>query len=689
MSQHTSSGTPGKSGFSNPAAARSRGFRFAALAAVVLVPLAFAGLFVSALPDADEALDTIPAAIVNDDTLVTQTAADGTETPVFAGRQLVTELTGDDATGFDWQITNEKDAEAALKAGTVYAILTVPSDFSKSILSAQGDNPVKADISIRVDDSHSYVTSLVAQTVGATMASTFGNEITKQYITGLNSGLSELGTSLGDASDGATKISDGTSDLGDGLGQLADGIDSAADGAHEYSDGIDQYTGGVDGISDGLGALATGTKDLPQLATGIKEYTRGVDTISDGLKQVKKNTKKLPELSEGIARYTGGVSQLSAGIAQATADLKANPNDPVALGTLSEYSKQLETAAAGGAALSEGAAGLPDLTTGIAGLSDGLDQASDGSSALRKGANGIKKVSGGIAELADGADQLSAGSSQLRSGARGLADGLDDIGTGAEKSADGADQLASGGKELADGLAKGADLVPESDSDQAKATANVASDPVTFTLKTDNAVKDIGQIVATILVPLGLWLGALAVFLVLAPATRRSLASTAGNRRLVFATLSRAGIVTGAQALLLVGLLHLGLHVEWSLLPATLLFSLLTAFAFTAFHYLLTTAFGRVGLVISLFLLAIQVTSTGGLYPVELLATPFQVLSPFLPLTYGVSGMQAILSGSSVSSAVLAAVVLLAVGVLSVLISLLAIRRTRRASALGLVPATA
>ena len=679
MSQHT---------FSNPRASQSRALRFGAMAAAVLVPLAFAGLFVSALPTADEALDSIPAAIVNDDTLVTQTADDGTETPVFAGRQLVTELTGDEGTGFDWTITNEKDAEAALEAGTVYAILTVPSDFSKSILSAQGDNPVQADISIRVDDSHSYVTSLVAQTVGATMASTFGNEITKQYITGLNSGLSELGTSLGDAADGATKLSDGTSDLGDGLGQLSDGLDTAADGAHEYSDGVDKYTRGVDGISDGLGQLANGTADLPQLADGIKDYTKGVDRVSDGLKTLKKNTRKLPELSEGITAYTDGVTQLSAGIAAATADLQENPNDPIALGTLAVLSGKLDEAAAGGADLADGAAGLPELTDGIAELSDGADQLSDGSSGLRKGARGIAELPEGISQIADGADQLSDGSSQLRSGASGLADGLDELGSGAEQSADGADQLASGGAELADGLAKGADLVPVSDSDQAKATANVASDPVTFSLATDNKVSDIGQIVATILVPLGLWLGALAVFLVLVPVTRRSLASTAGNRRLVFATLSRAGIVTGAQALLLVALLHLGLHVEWALLPATLLFSLLTAFAFTAFHYLLTTAFGRVGLVISLFLLAIQVTSTGGLYPVELLAKPFQLVSPFLPLTYGVSGMQAIISGSSLSAAILAVVALLALGIVSVLVSLLVIRRTRRATALGLVPAT-
>jgi putative membrane protein len=111
--------------------------------------------------------------------------------------------------------------------------------------------------------------------------------------------------------------------------------------------------------------------------------------------------------------------------------------------------------------------------------------------------------------------------------------------------------------------------------------------------------------------------------------------------------------------------------------------------AFTAFHYLLTIGLGRGGLVVSLFLLAVQVTSTGGLYPVQLLAKPFQVISPLMPLTYGVQGMQGIIAGGDVGPVLAAAVTLLVFGVASVAVSLLAIRRTRRARALGLTPALA
>lgn len=545
------------------------------IAAVVLIPLAFAGLFVGAVGQGDTAIDRIPVAIVNDDTLQQITNDDGTVTNVFAGRQLVTELTGSE--GFDWTITNADDAEAQLKAGTVYAVLTVPANFSDSILSLTGDDPQKADISIRTDDAHSYLTGSVAQVVGQTMADTFGNAITAQYIGGIYSSLGDLGTSLTAAADGATSLGNGATSLASGLG----------------------------------------------------EYTDGVDALAYGLSQLESGAA---QVSSGAATYTGGVSQISAGLsALAPAMSTADP----------ALQAQFDALVAG---LAQTAAGGPGLAAGVSGIQSGISQSTDGAS------------------------QLAGGSGAL---------------------VDGATQLAAGATELATGLQSGADQIPSGDADSAATSAEVAADPVGLSVTTDNAVSEVGQLVATFFIPLGLWVGALAVFLVLRPVTRRALASTARNSRLVASVIIKASMITGAQALLLVALLHGALGVGWNLLPATLGFSLLTAIVFTAFHYLLTIGLGRGGLIVSLFLLAVQVTSTGGVYPIELLSTPFQLVSPFLPLTYAVDGMQGIIAGGNPSGVIASAAILLGFGIVSTVLALLAIRRTRRAGALGLVPATA
>jgi putative membrane protein len=601
--------------------------RRALVGAVILIPLAFAGLFIGALSQADTPVDRIPAAIVNNDTLIMTTADDGTETPVFAGRQLVTELTGDPS-GIDWNVTNDADAKKGLAAGTFYAVLTIPKDFTPSILSLSSATPKQADLAIRTDDAHSYLFGTVAQSVGEGVASTFGNTITVQYISGMHSSIGELGSSLGTAADGAVSLSSGASQLEGGLSELAGGVASTQSGASSLAGAVAQYTGGV-------------------------------DSLNSGLTQLRNNSSSLTGISQGVSQFTGSVTALSQALTGANAALQADPTDPAALAQVNAISGQLAAAAGGGTQLS---AQTSSAMTGI---------------------------QYGISQSASGAAQLAGGSSALRDGAFSLASGLSSLNAGAVTATTGAGDLATGATSLADGLVAGAALVPETDAEASAAAAEVAANPVAVSVSKDNEMSGIGQGIATFFIPLGLWIGALAVFLVLKPVSRRALGSTASNSRLVSHILARASAVTAAQAVLLVALLHLVVGVSWAALPATLGFSVLMAFAFTAFHYLLTIGLGRAGLVVSLFVLAVQVTATGGLFPVELLAAPFQWISPLLPLTYGVSGMQGIIAGGASGPILASSVLLLLFGVGSALISLVAIRRTRRARALGLVPATA
>ena len=598
------------------------------LAAVVLVPLAFAGLSIGALSQSDTSLERVPAAVVNNDTLMYTTDADGTKTPVFAGRQLVTELTSGSG-GYDWVVTNDDQAKAALAAGDVSAILTVPADFSRSILSLGSGDPVRAGLTITTDDAHSYLGGTLASMVGESMGDAFGRTVTAQYIAGIRSGLGELGASLGDAASGAESLSTGAGTLSHGLTTLAAGVSSVHSGA-------------------------------AGLAGGIRDYSVGVDSLSAGLTALETQTAGIGGVSAAVSDFTGGISSIATALAVANAELQADPDDQVALAKVAALSAQLVGAASGGSTLA---------TT----VGDTL--------------GGMRS---GIVQSASGAKRVVAGSAALRSGADSLVDGLAGLAGGASTSAAGAGELAVGSTRLADGLADGAKRVPAGGSppEDAAAAADVAADPVAVTVVRDNELAGVGQSVATFFVPLGLWVGALAVFLVVRPANRRELGSTAASGRLVLGTLARASAVTMVQAVLLVGLLHTVVGVSWAALPANLGFSLLMALAFTAFHYLLTLGLGRGGLVVSLFVLAIQVTATGGLYPVQVLATPFQWVSPLLPLSHGVSGMQGIVAGGAGQQVLGAVAVLALFGLGSALLALPVMRRMRGARALGLLPAT-
>ena len=146
----------------------------------------------------------------------------------------------------------------------------------------------------------------------------------------------------------------------------------------------------------------------------------------------------------------------------------------------------------------------------------------------------------------------------------------------------------SGTQELADGLAEGAEGTSSlSDMDPAE-TAGVVADPVVSESARDNEIDTLGQVVAMLLGPIGLWLGAMALFLVFRPFTRQALASTAPTGRLVARTLFRGSLVGLAQAAAVVLLMHTALGVDWALLPQTLAFSALLAVSFTAVHAFLS-----------------------------------------------------------------------------------------------------
>ncbi len=270
------------------------------VAAVIVVPLAVAGLVSGAFAGATDNVESIPAVVVNNDEMVTMTLPDGTDQPVLAGRQLVTELTAPDTAGFSWTISNDEEAAKLLESGDAYAVLTIPSDFSSSVTSLSGDAPTKANLDIRTDDAHGYLAGSVAQSVGDAMTTAFGRELTAQYLEGFYSNLATVGGSLGDAADGATQISSGVDSLAGGLGQLSSGVaatasgaaDAAAgasayaDGVSQYADGVAQYTSGVDGLSGGLTQLASGTTGLGALGTGIAGYTSAVDGYTAQLADV-------------------------------------------------------------------------------------------------------------------------------------------------------------------------------------------------------------------------------------------------------------------------------------------------------------------------------------------------------------------------------------------------------------------
>jgi len=651
--------------------------------AVAFTPLAVNGLFAGALANADTSLSSIPAAIVNNDTMTTTTNADGTQTVNFAGRAVVTELTGNDS-GFDWNLTNSDDAAAGLANGTYYAVLTIPEDFSATINTLGTTTPEQGLIDIRTDDSHGYLSGIVASTVASAVQAGFGQTVTAQVVNGIYTSFGTVGTSLSDAANGATQLATGADGLATGSSQLADGLNQLGTGAASAASGASQLSDGLGQLSTGAASAASGASEL---SSGLKTYTDGVTSVSGGLGELATGSTGLGTLSSGISTYTQGVTGTSTQLNALVAQAKADPGAPISsiVDQLTTVSTQLGGIAGQGDKLAAGAAGLPQLESGIAAAASGASQLAAGGPAL---ADGAAQLDSGVGQLASGLAATVPGAQELSSGVGQLASGVQQTVPGAQQLSSGATQLGDGAQTLASGLQSGADQLGANVSSDTSAASDVIAEPVKVDVSTENQVSSIGQVISILMLPTALWIGALALFLWMRPFSRAVLASSATTARLTVRTFLRASGIAAAQVVLLVAFLHLVLGVAWSSFPATLGFSLIVALAFTAFHQLLSTAFGRVGAIVSLVLLALQLASTGGLYPAEILSGPFQAINSVSPLAYAVSGIQAILTGGDASVVLNAALVMGGMLVVSVLLSGVALARRRRPVELGwVVPA--
>jgi putative membrane protein len=492
----------------------------AAVIAIVLVPLLYGALYLWAFWDPYGKLNRLPIALVNLDRPAT---ADGEI--VDAGSDLAAKLLeGGDV---DWSLVSADEAAEGLRDQRYYLSLTIPRDFSASLASANGQDPVRAELHVVAQESSNMLASQIMSRVFAEVRSAAAASASKRYIDKMFVGFSDAHDGLVDASLGARDLRDGIEQADDGAHKLAEGAGSASDGAHQLTEGLDQLADGATRAATGSAALALGTHTLAQ---GLGDARDAASQVADGASRVATGsaqlTSALARLSAGSSELAissselgAGAARLSAGIGEATdaigeaashaSDLhtgagglatalhayaKAHPDtasDPAfaeALGradAVADGSRDLAEALCGAgssaAALREGArrlaAGTSRLAEGAHSLSTGITLAETGSAKLSAGADalsaGTAQLSGGVGAAEAGASKLASGSAELAAGTGKVASGSIGAATGAATLADGTSRLGSGARALARGLQPAIDGAEELRSSLASGSDDV------------------------------------------------------------------------------------------------------------------------------------------------------------------------------------------------------------------------
>src|SRR5699024_5400672 len=175
--------------------------------------------------------------------------------------------------------------------------------------------------------------------------------------------------------------------------------------------------------------------------------------------------------------------------------------------------------------------------------------------------------------------------------------------------------------------------------------ADVLGSPVAISTDNLNPAGVYGRGLAPFFFAVALWVVGVLAYLFVKPLNTRALASRLNAVSVAVAGWLPVAAITAVGALILYGVVQVGLGLDpvhpWLMVG----FLVLTAGAFIAIDHFLRITLGVIGEGLSLVLLIVQLTACGGLYPIETTPAPFQAVHRVIPMTYVVDGLRVLVSG--------------------------------------------
>ena len=409
------------------------------------------------------------------------------------------------------------------------------------------------------------------------------------------------------------------------LGELQEGL---AAGASQLAGGGVQLQSGAAQVSSGAGQVASGVGQVEDGASQVKD---GASQVQQGADDVKQGSTQVKQGSEAVQQGASQVQQGSEELDSAV-DPSLIPEGPV-----KEYVNSSSQLAKGSGKVAEGSS----------------------------------QVAQGASDLADGSVQLAEGSSQVAGGAGALADGSVQLAEGSLSLAAGAELLGNAAAQAlftaAGSLGASADQLAAITGINETLLGDYFFSPVKLDRQEVFSVPDYGSNVAPFYLVLSMWVGALITCVMIEP--KSSVGTKYSPFEMYFGKLLIYIIMSILQACVTITGAHLlGVHIENY--PLFIFSAILVSVVFMILIYSLISAIGTVGKGIAVILLVLQISATGGIYPIQIMHQFFQTLYPYMPMTYAIKLIREAQLGVVWSNYWPALAILLAIGLITVIVGI-------------------
>jgi putative membrane protein len=650
--------------------------------AVLFIPIMYSGTYLWAFWNPYGKLEELPVAVVNQDEGYKH---DGEA--LHVGDDFVEKLKENPQ--FKWKFVNEKKARKGLKNNDYYMMIEIPKDFSKDASQVSDHKVKKPELIYTQNQGFNFVASQIGGSAVNKMKESLSHELTKTYAKVMFEQVGELAGGLNQAADGSGKITDGLKKAAAGSGDLANGMSDKTGQIEQLNNGAAQLNEKTGELSTGLNQLSAGHEKLTagqqKLNNGAVSLKQGLNDAATGTEKLKNGTLALQNgasnLSNGAATLSSSTSEWNAGAQKASdgsKQIEQKLNELIQKEKFMTHDQIADALKQLAAASHQVNTGMDGLTAGSGKISSGADELSAGAKKLSDSqsavAAGADQLHNGQLKLINGADQLvkgqtevnegtqtfqtklseaAAGSQKLRAGTQQVADGTGTVLNGWKEVSghvqdihSGEEKILDGSSELTTKLSDAAQKTNKLDADDE--TFERISNPVELKTKSYTEVPNYGTGIAPYFLSLGLFVGALFTTIVF------PLRDMAGSPRSGFSwfasKISFLAAVGLAQALIADTILLYGLNIEVNNTLAFFGLSILTSFTFLALVQLLVTVMGDPGRFIAIIILVLQLTTSAGTFPIEMIPHKLQVFNSWLPMTYTVSGFRSAISSGNMDT---------------------------------------
>lgn len=646
------------------------------ISGLCIVPSLYSFLNVIACWDAYSNTSKMQIAVVNNDK---GTTLDGTKLNI--GDSIVSQLKTNTAIG--WRFVNSQECNIGLASGEYYSELIIPENFSENLKTITSNSPVKPELIYRVNTKlgpvANKITEVAQQNLLAQIRSSVMSAISNQIFTKLNT----YGNKAKENKDQILQLKEAIINLNDNMSNVLNSLNNVSQGSSDLSGYLSAIKETFPNINNGLSQIQNSTTNIGNIVgntqsllnTSLNNITLNLNDSESFMNNILGLLKNIKNTSNNSnATVTGTLNQVKSKLNLISSNLNTilsflnsiepNINNPniknltqKTKSTLASINNEKDQIIAAINESTSSGKQLSDTT-----LNSLIDAASSTSNAINNVnsfySNTVKgelnSISNNLVKTTSSAENLITETQTLNSKIESIITSSSTGSNLAKTTSNNLTNYLNEYRNIIHELAAKLSSVNNKDINTIIALlqgnpivmGDYVSAPFNFKHESIYPVANYGSGMTPVYSVLAFWVGVLLLSSLLKTEPpyfegieNISIREKHFGKMLTFITIANIQsliITIGAKFLLGVQVVDL---------PLFILSSMLTATTFAIIVFTIVSMFRTIGKAICIVLMVVQLSGTGGTYPIQAMPMFFRIVEPYLPFPYGVDVMREAIAG--------------------------------------------